>query len=146
MFFGLMINRKVFVSGCFDLLHAGHVEFLNLAAEYGNLYVGIGSDKNIRLLKNVNPTYNQNERLFILNNLKSVKEAFVCSGYGMLDFVEDLRRVKPDFFIVNEDGDTREKRKLCHSLNIEYKVLKRIPKQGLPKRSSTELRKLNEKI
>ena len=36
--------KKVFVSGCYDLLHSGHVEFFQQASRYGNLYVGIGSD------------------------------------------------------------------------------------------------------
>ena len=39
--------KKVFVSGCYDLLHSGHVEFFRQAAQYGELYVGIGSDKTI---------------------------------------------------------------------------------------------------
>ena len=140
-----MGGKKVFVSGCFDMLHAGHVEFLNSAANYGDLYVGIGSDDNIRLLKNVVPTYNADERLFILNNLKSVKMAFVCSVKGMLDFLEDLKQVNLDFFVVNEDGHSKEKEELCRSLNIEYIILKRIPREGLPERSSTELRRLKIK-
>ena len=37
--------KKVFVSGCYDLLHSGHVEFFRQAAEYGDLYVGIGSQR-----------------------------------------------------------------------------------------------------
>ena len=36
--------KKVFVSGCYDLLHSGHVEFFQQASQYGDLYVGIGSD------------------------------------------------------------------------------------------------------
>ena len=36
--------KKVFVSGCYDLLHSGHVEFFLQASQYGDLYVGIGSD------------------------------------------------------------------------------------------------------
>ena len=39
------MSKKVFVSGCYDLLHSGHVEFFRQAAQYGDLYVGIGSDK-----------------------------------------------------------------------------------------------------
>lgn len=46
---------KVFVSGCFDLMHSGHVFFFERAAAYGDLYVAIGSDKTIRELKNGNP-------------------------------------------------------------------------------------------
>lgn len=36
-----MTPKKVFVSGCYDLLHSGHVEFFRQAAQYGDLYVGI---------------------------------------------------------------------------------------------------------
>ena len=38
------MKKKVFVSGCYDLLHSGHVEFFQQASQYGDLYVGIGSD------------------------------------------------------------------------------------------------------
>lgn len=43
--------KKVFVTGCYDLLHSGHVEFFWQAAEYGNLYMGIGSDATIQKYK-----------------------------------------------------------------------------------------------
>jgi cytidyltransferase-like protein len=141
-----MENKRVFVSGCFDLIHPGHIEFLNQAAEYGDLYVAIGTDSNIKLLKGVQPTYNEQERLFLVSNLSSVKEAFLASGSGKLDFIENLREILPDIFIVNKDGDSSEKQKLCGSLGIEYVVLERIPHEGLPKRSSTELRAKDAKI
>ena len=50
-----MTPKKVFVSGCYDLLHSGHVEFFRQAAEYGDLYVGIGSDKTIEGYKHHRP-------------------------------------------------------------------------------------------
>ena len=42
---------KVFVSGCFDLLHSGHVAFLKTAASFGEVYVGVGRDETVALLK-----------------------------------------------------------------------------------------------
>ena len=45
------MKKKVFVSGCYDMLHSGHVAFFTEAAEWGDLYVGIGSDKTIFDLK-----------------------------------------------------------------------------------------------
>ena len=39
-----MSNKKVFVSGCYDMLHSGHVAFFKEASQYGDLYVGLGSD------------------------------------------------------------------------------------------------------
>ena len=104
--------KKVMVSGCFDLLHAGHIEFLKSASSYGNVHVFIGSDSNIKKLKNHDASFNQNERLFILQSIKYVYKAEISSGEGYLDFSENLKKLKPDFFIVNEDGNRDEKRAL----------------------------------
>ncbi|MGM5484103.1 MAG: adenylyltransferase/cytidyltransferase family protein [Nanobdellota archaeon] len=135
------MSKKVFVSGCFDLLHAGHVEFLQTAVKYGSeLYVSVGSDNNVYSLKGVKPTYSEKERVFILNALECVTEAFVSSGMGIMDFVDDFERIKPDVFVVNHDGASEDKAKLCKDFNTEYVVLDRIPAEGLPKRSSTDLR------
>ena len=38
----IIMKKKVFVSGCYDLLHSGHVEFFQQASQYGDLYVGSG--------------------------------------------------------------------------------------------------------
>lgn len=132
--------KKAFVSGCFDLLHSGHVAFFQEAASYGELYVAIGSDRNIFELKQ-RPTINSEaERLFMIQSLACVKQAFVAKGSGILDFVEELKQIKPSYFVVNEDGSTAEKKNLCESLGIEYVVLKREPHSGLAVRSTTALR------
>lgn len=133
-------NKKVFVSGCFDMLHSGHIAFLQEASGYGDLYIGLGSDKTIRELKGRETINSEDERVYILNALSCVHNAFINHGSGLLDFVEDMRNLKPDIFIVNEDGHTPEKEKLCKELDIEYKVLKRIPHADLPARSTTSLR------
>ena len=57
-----------------------------------------------------------------------------------MDFLQELDEIKPDIFIVNEDGHTPEKQDLCRKLDIEYKILKRVPQTGLPVRSTTVLR------
>ncbi|ETO29336.1 ADP-heptose synthase/D-glycero-beta-D-manno-heptose 7-phosphate kinase [Reticulomyxa filosa] len=85
---------KVMVSGCYDLLHSGHVAFFNEAAKYGDLYVRIGSDENILLLKKHMPMFPQEERLYIVRNIRSVFDAQICSGKGFLDFEPDLDIVK----------------------------------------------------
>jgi len=132
--------KKVFVSGCFDMLHSGHVAFFQEAAQYGDLYVAIGSDRNVFALKN-RPTINtQDERLYMIQSLACVKQVFVARGSGILDFVEELKEIKPDIFVVNEDGSTPEKQKLCAELGIKYRVLKRQPHSGLTVRSTTALR------
>ncbi len=131
---------KVFVSGCYDMLHSGHVAFFKEAATYGDLYVGIGSDATIRELKGRETINSEQERLYMVKSIKYVKDAWVNSGSGMLDFVDELKQLAPDRYVVNEDGHSPAKEQLCKQLGIEYIVLKRIPDAGLPQRSTTSLR------
>ncbi|MFA9392685.1 MAG: adenylyltransferase/cytidyltransferase family protein [Prolixibacteraceae bacterium] len=135
-----MTTKKVMVSGCFDLLHSGHIKFFKTASEYGNLYVFIGKDQNILDLKGKAPYYSEKERLYLVNSIKYVFSAKIASGNGMLDFIEDMKNLKPDIFIVNQDGDTAEKKNLCNKLNVKYIVLDRKPEEGLIKRSSTKIK------
>ena len=133
--------KKVFVSGCYDLLHSGHVEFFRQAAQYGELYVGIGSDKTILHYKNHKTVYSEQERLFMVKSIKYVKDAYINAGRGILDFIPTLDIVKPDILVVNSDGGSDSKRKVCEERGIEYVVLERDPHEGLEARSSTELKK-----
>jgi cytidyltransferase-like protein len=134
------VTKKVFVSGCFDMLHSGHVEFFREAAKYGEVYVALGSDKTIFDLKG-RPTVNsEQERLFMVKSVKWVKYTFISRGSGILDFEAELREMRPDYFVVNADGNIPEKRKLCRELNIEYLILERKPQDGLEARSTTALR------
>ncbi|MFN8240686.1 MAG: adenylyltransferase/cytidyltransferase family protein [Bacteroidales bacterium] len=133
-------NKTVFVSGCFDMLHSGHVAFLREASQYGNVHVGIGSDKTIRDLKGREPVNSEEERLYMLSALACVNRVTVNSGSGLMDFLPDMRKIKPDMFIVNEDGHSPEKETICREMNVEYVVLKRIPAANLPARSTTALR------
>jgi cytidyltransferase-like protein len=133
--------KKVFVSGCFDMLHSGHVEFFREAAAYGDLYVALGSDKTVYDLKGRAPINNEEERRFMVRSVSYVKEAFISQGSGMLDFEVELHQLKPDILIVNEDGNIPEKRELCEELGIEYLILHREPHPGLTPRSTTALRR-----
>ena len=133
--------KKVFVSGCYDMLHSGHVAFFEEAARYGDLYVGIGSDKTVNELKARKTINTDAERLYMVRALKSVKDAWINSGSGILDFEEDIEHLAPDIFFVNEDGHSPAKEELCRKLGIEYVVSKRRPHPGLPVRSTTALRK-----
>jgi cytidyltransferase-like protein len=131
---------KVFVSGCFDLLHSGHVEFLQRAAAYGDLYVALGSDKTVYDLKGRLPVTGEEERRFMIGALDCVHAAFISRGSGMLDFAEELREMRPDLFVVNEDGNTPDKQALVQELGIGYVVLRRDPHEGLAPRSTSALR------
>ena len=141
-----MHKKKVFVSGCYDLLHSGHVEFFRQAAEYGDLYVGIGSDKTIEGYKHHKTVYGEQERLFMVKSIRYVKDAFINAGSGVLDFLPTLDIVHPDILVVNSDGGSEEKRKVCEERGMEYVVLSRDPHEGLTARSSTDLKKTTSQI
>ncbi len=132
--------KKIFVSGCYDMLHSGHVAFFEEAAQLGDLYVGIGSDNTVFSLKGRKTINTEQERLYMVKSLKAVKDAFVNSGSGLMDFEKDVTQLKPDIFFVNEDGATPDKEKFCRERGIEYVVSKRIPHGQLPVRSTTALR------
>ena len=123
-------QKKVFVSGCFDILHSGHIAFLNEAAQYGDLYVGLGSDNTIFDLKGRSTINSEEERKYMLEALACVHKVKINRGSGILDFLDDLKALKPDIFIVNEDGHTPEKQEICRTMGIDYKVLRRIPHAG----------------
>jgi cytidyltransferase-like protein len=134
-------RKKIVATGCYDWFHSGHVRFTEEVSAYGDLYVIIGHDANIRLLKGEgHPLLPQEERRYVVGSIKFVKQALISSGEGWLDADPEIRKLKPDIYAVNEDGDKGGKREYCEKLGIEYLVLKRTPAPGLPKRSSTDLR------
>ena len=134
------MNKKVFVSGCYDLLHSGHVEFFQQASQFGDLYVGIGSDATYLEYKHRKPMFPQEERLFMVKNIKAVKEAYINEGRGVIDFLPTLDIVKPDIFVVNAEGGSATKRQLCEERGIQYIELERTPHEGLQARSSSSLK------
>ena len=135
------VRKKVVVTGSYDWFHSGHVRFFEEVSAYGDLYVVVGHDANIRLLKGPDhPLLPQGERRYVVGSIKYVKQALISSGDGWLDADPEIQRLKPDIYAVNEDGDKGSKREYCKKNGIQYLVLKRTPAPGLPKRSSTNLR------
>lgn len=134
-------HKKVVVTGCYDWVHSGHVRFFEEVSAYGDLYVVLGHDANIRLLKGTgHPMFPQAERRYVVGAIRYVTQALITSGKGWLDADPEIRRLQPDIYAVNEDGDKGGKREYCAKLGIEYLVLKRAPTPGLPPRTSTDLR------
>lgn len=131
---------KVFVSGCYDLLHSGHVEFFKQASQFGDLYVGIGSDATYQEYKHRKPMFPEEERLFMVQSIKYVKEACINEGSGVIDFLPSLDKFQPDIFVVNKEGGSDDKRQLCQERGIEYIELDRTPAEGLQARSSSSLK------
>ena len=134
-------RKKVVVTGSYDWFHSGHVRFFEEVSAYGDLYVVVGHDANIRLLKGEgHPLLPQDERRYMVGTIKFVRQALISSGHGWLDADPEIRKLKPDIYAVNEDGDKGGKREYCLKNGIEYLVLRRAPAPGLPRRSSTVLR------
>ncbi len=132
---------KVVVTGCYDWLHTGHIRFFEEASAYGDLYVVVGHDSNLRRLKGEgHPMFPEEERRYMAQSIQFVRRALISSGDGWLDAEPEIIRIKPDIYLVNEDGDRTEKREFCDKHGIRYIVLKRTPKDGLPRRESTQLR------
>ena len=96
-------NRKiVFTNGCFDLIHRGHIEYLNKAKQLGDiLIIGLNSDDSVRRLKGVNRPINyEQDRAIVLVNLKPVD--YVCifdedTPYELIKFVQ------PDILVKGGD-------------------------------------------
>ena len=134
-------TETVVVTGCFDWVHSGHIRFFMDAAAYGPLYVVIGSDRNVRLLKGEgHPLQTEDERRYMVGSMRPVYRCLVSSGSGWMDAEPEIDRLRPRYYVVNEDGDKPEKRAFCEAHGLEYTVLERVPHAGLPARSSTDLR------
>ena len=117
------MKNKVLVTGFFDLLNSGQVSFLREAAKYGDLYVGVGSDRTFEELKGRQPVCSEQERLYMVKAVRHVKDAFINSGSGILDFLAELDRLQPDILVVNSDDGNDLKRKACKDRGIRYNVL-----------------------
>ncbi|HMN62799.1 MAG TPA: adenylyltransferase/cytidyltransferase family protein [Anaerolinea sp.] len=131
--------KKVFVSGVFDLLHSGHIAFLEEAATHGDVYVALGSDRTVYDLKGRLPASPEDERLYMLQSLACVKQAFISRGSGMLDFIDEFKALRPDLFIVTVDGNLPAKRRLCEETGVEYLVIERAPRAGNGVRGSVTM-------
>lgn len=134
-------RKKTVVTGCYDWFHSGHVRFFEEVSGLGDLYVVVGHDENIKLLKGEgHPLIRQDERRYVAGSIRYVKQCFVSTGTGWMDAEPEIEKIKPDMYAVNEDGDKPEKKEFCAKHDINYVVLKRTPKEGLTRRSSTDLR------
>jgi hypothetical protein len=72
--------------------------------------------------------------------VRFVHQALITTGDGWMDATPEIDALRPEIYVVNEDGDQPEKRQFCLEHGLEYVVLKRRPKAGLPRRESTILR------
>jgi D-glycero-beta-D-manno-heptose 1-phosphate adenylyltransferase len=119
----------VFTNGCFDILHPGHISYLNEAKSLGDLLiVGLNSDESVRRLKGANrPVNNQDDRQFMLENLKAIDFVFIFDEDTPYELVSMIR---PDILV--KGGDWREDQIIGHDVVRSYggKVLSLSFKDG----------------
>ncbi len=134
-------RKKVIVTGCYDWLHSGHIRFFEETSALGDLYVVVGHDENVRLLKGEgHPMFSHDERRYMVQAVRFVTQAVISSGQGWMDAAPEIERIRPDIYAVNQEGDKPEKRQFCAEHGLEYVVLERTPKEGLARRESSRLR------
>lgn len=93
---------RVWTNGTFDVLHAGHIKLLEFAASYGELRVGIDSDKRVKELKGENRPFNNTEnRKYFLESIKFVKEVVVFDSREEL--IQMVKDYQPDFMVIGDD-------------------------------------------
>jgi D-glycero-beta-D-manno-heptose 1-phosphate adenylyltransferase len=98
-----MVEKKtVFTNGCFDILHAGHVQMLNEAKKQGSyLIVGLNSDTSVKRLKGeTRPVNKQLDRKYLLENLKSVDEVIIFEEDTPLNLI---KKIRPDVLVKGGD-------------------------------------------
>lgn len=101
-------NKVVFINGCFDILHKGHIEMFKYAKSLGNkLVVAIDSDSRVKELKGSSrPINKQSDRMYMLSSIKYVDEVKVFYTENELEQI--VQRVSPDIMIVGSDYENKK--------------------------------------
>ncbi len=97
-------KKIVFTNGCFDIIHAGHADYLNKAKSLGDiLVVGINSDASVRRIKGEKrPILPQQMRAYLLDNLKPVDYVVIFEEDTPLELI---KAIKPDVLVKGADWD-----------------------------------------
>jgi rfaE bifunctional protein nucleotidyltransferase chain/domain len=101
-------NKKiVFTNGCFDIIHAGHVQYLQEAKALGDvLIIGLNSDASVRRLKGTErPVTDQSNRAIVLSALKSVDYVIIFDNDTPYDLIN---QIKPDILVKGGDWPENE--------------------------------------
>jgi len=124
-------NEKLVVTnGCFDILHVGHVTYLEAARNEGNaLLVGLTGDRSVRDIKGPGrPVNDEQDRALMLASLESVSGVCIFPDKTALNF---LSRVKPEVYVKGGDYtlDTlvQEERRMLEQAGVRIVLLKHVP-------------------
>ena len=95
-------SKTVYVGLSADILHKGHINILKIASSYGNVCVGLLTDQAIASYKNI-PYLDYEKRKVVLENIKYVKKVI---PQNTLDYVENLKLIRPDYVVHGDDWKT----------------------------------------
>lgn len=141
--------KKVFISGCYDILHAGHIQFFKEARALGDhLTVCFASDKVLWEHKHRRTSIPQDHKLALLTSLEVVDQVVIgdCEDPG-LDFKEHFLRLRPDILAVTEDDQYGDlKQELCNRVGASYFVLPKTPPEFTPVSSSSIVRNIRTPV
>jgi cytidyltransferase-like protein len=128
---------KVFVSGCYDIIHAGHVQFFEDAKALGDhLTVCFASNAVLLLSKKRESALPEDNKKALLASLRPVDEVVSSSDlHPIFDFVQHVERIRPNILAVTEDDRNVEvKREFCLKYGIQLVIL---PKRSTVTQAST---------
>ena len=95
------MGLTVYTGGTFDLVHAGHINFLKQAAEYGSVYVALNTDEFITEYKGKPPVMTYDERAYVLESCRYVTA--IIPNIGGADSKKTIEQVEPDVIAVGSD-------------------------------------------
>jgi len=127
--------RRVFVSGCYDILHAGHVQFFNEARALGDhLTVCFASDEVLWTHKKRHSSIPYQHKLALLQSLVMVDSVVMGENLELgLDFQDHFLHLRPDILAVTEDDQYGgQKRAVCSRIGASYVVLPKTPPKFPP--------------
>jgi cytidyltransferase-like protein len=135
--------KKVFISGCYDILHAGHLQFFEEAKALGDfLIVSFASSEVLWFHKRRKPSIPDDHKCALLQGIRVIDEVVI--GHGLeegIDFREDFLRLRPDMLVVTEDDKYETlKRALCEETGAQYVVLPKTPPKFDPVSTSSIVR------
>lgn len=94
--------KKIWINGCFDVLHYGHFKLIDYAKSLGDLMIGIDSDERIRQMKgNGRPFHTEGQRVFNLMQIEGVDKIVVFDSDDTLR--KELQTYKPDIFVIGDE-------------------------------------------
>jgi cytidyltransferase-like protein len=135
--------KKVFISGCYDILHAGHLQFFEEAKALGDyLIVSFASAEVLWIHKRRKPSIPDEHKFALLKGIRVIDEVVIGHGHEEgIDFREDFLRIRPDVLAVTEDDQYAEmKRALCTEVGAAYVVLPKTPPKFEPVSTSSIVR------